>query len=178
MAAVSVSSFQFQVGGERGWIEPTGNETETYNKWATKNRFHVGDSVYFKYQKDSVLVVNYTDYTNCIVSNPISKYEDGNTIFRFDRHGFFYFISGEPGHCKSGQKLVIGVMAQSGDETPESVPSPAPSGGAGGGGPGDDDGWDFGDWGPPSLNSTVMLSVTSYFMTVLAVVVVILYMFM
>jgi hypothetical protein len=42
--AVSVSPFQFQVGGERGWINPAGNETaEDYNKWAEKNRFHVGD---------------------------------------------------------------------------------------------------------------------------------------
>lgn len=44
-AVVSVSSYTFQVGGEGGWTKPTGNETETYNGWAEKNRFHVGDSV-------------------------------------------------------------------------------------------------------------------------------------
>lgn len=44
LVAVSVSSFQFQVGGDRGWINPAVNETaEDYNKWAEKNRFHVGD---------------------------------------------------------------------------------------------------------------------------------------
>lgn len=45
MAAVSASSFQFQVGGERGWIIPSGNETETYDEWAERTRFHVGDSL-------------------------------------------------------------------------------------------------------------------------------------
>lgn len=46
LLAVSASPFQFQVGSERGWIKPSGNETETnYDKWATKNRFHVGDTL-------------------------------------------------------------------------------------------------------------------------------------
>lgn len=43
LVAVSVSPFQFQVGGDRGWMKPAGNETENYSKWAEKNRFHVGD---------------------------------------------------------------------------------------------------------------------------------------
>ena len=45
MLAVAAASFQFKVGGERGWTKPTGNESETYNEWATRNRFHVGDSL-------------------------------------------------------------------------------------------------------------------------------------
>lgn len=44
--AVSASSSSprvFTVGGvERGWRQPAPGE-ETYNHWATKNRFHVGD---------------------------------------------------------------------------------------------------------------------------------------
>ncbi|XP_062168794.1 early nodulin-like protein 6 [Alnus glutinosa] len=172
--AVSVSPFQFQVGGERGWINPAGNETaEDYNKWAEKNRFHVGDVLRFKYENDSVLVVNHTDYKECIVSNPITKFEDGNTILRIDRYGFFYFVSGQPGHCNAGQKLIIRVMVQSAEvHTPRAAPSPKENGDSGG------DGWDSFNWGPPSLNSTIKLAVASYFLTILGGVLVIFYVFM
>ncbi|KAG6634747.1 hypothetical protein I3843_12G137600 [Carya illinoinensis] len=153
LVAVSASSFQFQVGGERGWIKPSGNETQThYDKWATNNRFHVGDTLYFRYRNDSVLAVNYTDYKNCIVLNPISKFSDGNTVLRIDRYGFYYFISGQPGHCKGGQKLVIRVMVQSSEvaKTPRTAPSPKANTG---------DSGDYDGWGPPSLmNSTIKRS--------------------
>lgn len=120
----------------------------------------------FKYQKDSVLVVSSADYLKCNTSNPISKFEDGNTIFEFDRSGFFYFISGQPDHCKSGQKLIIRVMHPSEVEAPELAPSPAAAGG--------DGGW---DWAPPGFNSTTKLSVISYFILALAGLVVVLYLF-
>ncbi|MBA0783497.1 hypothetical protein Gotri_001202 [Gossypium trilobum] len=84
MATLAIASFQFRVGGEGGWTKPTGNEPETYNEWASRNRFHVGDSLYFRYSNDSVLVVNHTSYTNCSVSNPILKFKDGDTVFEFD----------------------------------------------------------------------------------------------
>lgn len=34
----------FVVGGDgpRGWSQPTGTD-ETYNHWASRNRFHIGD---------------------------------------------------------------------------------------------------------------------------------------
>ncbi|XP_059669708.1 early nodulin-like protein 6 [Cornus florida] len=178
---ISVSSYQFQVGGDEGWIKPTGNNTDqAYNVWAGENRFHVGDTVYFKYQKDSVLVVNKADYENCVVSNPISKFQDGNTVFRFDRYGYFYFISGEVGHCKSGQKLIIRVMVHpESTEPPESAASPQGGGGGGAGGGsngGGGSGSDF--WGPPGLNSTNKLSAASYLMTALGSVFAILYLVM
>ena len=33
----------YSVGDGRGWAVPAGNGTETYNHWAKKNRFQVGD---------------------------------------------------------------------------------------------------------------------------------------
>lgn len=42
---IFVSSFQFRVGDEIGWITPIGNESETYNEWAARNRFHIGDTL-------------------------------------------------------------------------------------------------------------------------------------
>ncbi|KAA8527071.1 hypothetical protein F0562_008700 [Nyssa sinensis] len=173
MVIVSVSSYQFQVGGKRGWIKPTGKQTATYNDWAAENRFHVGDTVYFKYQNDTVLLVNKEDYENCIISTPISKFEDGNTVFRFDRYGFFYFISGQPGHCKAGQKLIIRVMVHPEVEPPETAASPKAGGGSSGG-----KGWDSDFWGPPGLSSATKLSVASYFMNALEGMFVILYLFM
>ncbi|OVA20121.1 Plastocyanin-like [Macleaya cordata] len=179
MLMISVSSaFQFHVGGPAGWIIPSENDTQTYIEWAARNRFHVGDTVYFKYKNDSVLVVNRADYINCNVSNPIAKFEDGNTLFRFDRYGFFYFISGKAGHCKSGQRLVIRVMVHPEFEPPSPAPSPSGTGGGGSGSGGGGSGSSDDQWGPPTPNSTVRLSVASYFMTALGGMVVILYLFM
>jgi hypothetical protein len=33
----------YSVGDVRGWALPSGNGTESYNHWAKKNRFQVGD---------------------------------------------------------------------------------------------------------------------------------------
>ncbi|KAL8462232.1 hypothetical protein ACS0TY_032512 [Phlomoides rotata] len=159
-AALLVAGFQFEVGENTGWRKPTGKEPPTFNEWATQNRFHIGDTLHFKYQNDSVLVVTAADYLNCNTSNPISKFEDGDTIFQFDAPGFFYFISGLPDHCESGQKLIIRVMH------PSAAEAPAPLAG-------------HGDWpGPAAVNSTTKFSVVSYFVTALAGLFVVFYMFM
>ncbi|PKU66358.1 Early nodulin-like protein 1 [Dendrobium catenatum] len=118
----AATATQFRVGGPLGWRKPTGFESETYNQWAGRNRFHVGDSLYFKYQKDSLLVVDKGHYDECNTMNPLSRFTDGNTTFRFDRFGYFYFISGQSGHCKAGQKLIVRVMVH-----PEMIPAPAPA---------------------------------------------------
>ncbi|KAL6543082.1 hypothetical protein OROHE_010602 [Orobanche hederae] len=173
MAAVLVAGFQFHVGDKgRGWKIPTGNEPETYNEWAAKNRFHIGDTLYFKYEKDSVLVVNSADYSTCNTSNPISKFEDGNTVFKFDRSGLFYFISGHPGHCKLGQRLIVRVMHPSNIGAPVLAPSPAPgpSGESGDG--------DSGDGRLPGATSAGNLSVVSYSALLGVIIVMVYYLFM
>ncbi|RWR98126.1 early nodulin-like protein 2 [Cinnamomum micranthum f. kanehirae] len=98
-----------------------------------KHRFHVGDSLYFKYMNDSVLVVDEDDYNRCGSTKPIAKYEDGKTVIELDRYGFFFFVSGVGGHCKSGQKLIVWVMAH---HPISQVPASAPSAGGGGSGSG------------------------------------------
>ncbi|KAI0504220.1 hypothetical protein KFK09_015170 [Dendrobium nobile] len=118
----AATATQFRVGGPLGWRKPTGFESETYNQWAGRNRFHVGDSLYFKYEKDSLLVVGKDHYDECNTMNPLLRFTDGNTTFRFDRFGYFYFISGQWGHCKAGQKLIVRVMVH-----PEMIPAPAPA---------------------------------------------------
>ncbi|KAF2288948.1 hypothetical protein GH714_022981 [Hevea brasiliensis] len=169
--AVLVRSYQFQVG----WTKPPANQTHSYNDWSTKNSFHIGDSLHFRYQRDSVLVVNSKGYESCNVSNPISKFDDGDTVFELDRYGLFYFISGESGHCEAGQKMVVRVML-----TPSGSAVSVPSNENGSKDNESDggDGWDAFSWGPPPRNSTVNLPLSSYLLTALGVVVAILYLLM
>ncbi|KAI3969468.1 hypothetical protein MKX01_027400 [Papaver californicum] len=183
MMMVSLSSGnQFEVGGPSGWIIPPENDPQSYIEWASTTRFHIGDTVYFMYKNDSVLVVNRNDYIYCNISNPVAKFEDGNTIFRFDRHGFFYFISGKVGHCKLGQRIVVRVMAHPSEfnKPQEHAPSPSPLSAGGVGSPSSD------PWEHPTVpnNSTLSLSssvVESYFLTTASIwgmVVVFLYVLM
>ncbi|WCJ33109.1 early nodulin-like protein 5 [Euphorbia peplus] len=160
--SVVVSSYEFQVGGLKGWTKPNANDIQTYNVWASQNRFQVGDSLHFEYENDSVLIVNATAYEECHVWNPIDAYDDGDTIFEIDRDGLFYFISGHIQHCKAGMKMVIRVLT----EKPEGVLQDND---------GDEDGL---KWGPPPLNSTIASSFASSFLTALGGVFAIFYFFM
>lgn len=67
----------------------------------------------FKYKlgSNSVLLVNKDDYNNCNKKNPILVLKHGNSKFRFDGSGPFYFISGHEDNCEKGQKLMIIVMS-------------------------------------------------------------------
>ena len=77
---------------------------------------------------DSVLVVDREDYNKCETSKPVREFIDGNTTFRFDRFGFFYFISGLKEHCEAGQKLIVRVMVHPEVLSPLHAPSPLPNG--------------------------------------------------
>lgn len=67
------------------------------------------------------------DYRSCSASNPIAKFEGGSTVYELNRPGPFYFISGQPGHCKSGQRLIVQVMHPLPAAAPGFPPSPSPS---------------------------------------------------
>ncbi|CAL9084376.1 unnamed protein product [Musa textilis] len=130
----SSGAYDFYVGGRDGWVS---NPSESYDKWAGRNRFQVNDTLVFRYRKeaDSVLVVTKQDYDACNASNPIQKLEGGDSTFKFDRSGPFYFISGVPESCREGQKLAVVVLAirnQNPSPPPPSfppslTPSPSPS---------------------------------------------------
>nr|CAB3467820.1 unnamed protein product [Digitaria exilis] len=144
----------FVVGGEpRGWAKPASpNEEETYNHWAARYRFHVGDFLHFKYDKnDSVLVVSSDDYKFCGADRPLQRFDGGDTRFRLDHSGFGYFISGAPGHCDAGQRMAVRVMPQEGSTRPAPVPQAPASAMSPGGG--EDEGGEFGPpWGAGSDN--------------------------
>ncbi|KAM7267793.1 hypothetical protein ACFE04_009959 [Oxalis oulophora] len=110
--AITVSSFEFQVGDANiGWSVPNPNDTNIYNTWASENRFRVGDSLRFKYTKDSVMEVREEAYKTCNSNKPMFFSNSGDTVFKLDYPGTFYFISGASGHCEMGQKMILKVMA-------------------------------------------------------------------
>ncbi|XP_008813806.1 mavicyanin-like [Phoenix dactylifera] len=117
------NAFDFEVGDDEGWAIPPSNNTERYNHWASRNRFQVGDTIQFKYKKDSVMEVSEEDYEHCASLHPLFFSNNGKTEFKLDHSGMFYFISGVAGHCKRGQKMIIKVLSHSDSEGPSGSPS-------------------------------------------------------
>ncbi|OEL16476.1 hypothetical protein BAE44_0022506 [Dichanthelium oligosanthes] len=115
----------FHVGGPRGWRVPDANTS--YGWWATNNRFRVGDHLYFRYANDSVLLVDRAAFDACNATEPLAAFADGATTFVLDRPGFFCFISGEPGHCEEGQKLIVRVMVHPALAAPRPASAPGTS---------------------------------------------------
>ncbi|PWA82739.1 cupredoxin [Artemisia annua] len=91
---------EFKVGGSGDWSL----KSTSYNQWAEKTRFQVGDIFEYQREEDSVLEVSKDDYNNCNTASPIAKYDDGRTLIRFNRPGPRYFISGVSDHCKNNEK--------------------------------------------------------------------------
>ncbi|KAI3882867.1 hypothetical protein MKW92_034973 [Papaver armeniacum] len=111
------SSADFEAGDDKGWVVPDSKNAngDKYNQWASKNRFQINDTIHFKYKKDSVLVVTDSEYEKCRSAHPIFFSNNGDTIYKLERSGLFYFISGVAGHCERGQKMIIKVLE---NETP------------------------------------------------------------
>ncbi|KAK4576784.1 hypothetical protein RGQ29_027358 [Quercus rubra] len=106
----SSQASKFYVGGRDGWVL---HPSENYTHWTQKNRFQINDTLVFKYKKgsDSVLLVNKDDYYNCSTKNPIKKLEEGDSEYKLDKSGPFFFISGKEQNCEKGQKLIVTVLS-------------------------------------------------------------------
>lgn len=65
---------EFEVGESNGWIVPSSNDTNFYNKWASGNRFKVTDTLR-KYNiaknKDSILGVREFTWEKTIIAVPV-----------------------------------------------------------------------------------------------------------
>ncbi|KAK1405140.1 Early nodulin-like protein 2 [Heracleum sosnowskyi] len=123
----SSEGYNFIIGGKNGWsLHPS----ENYSNWANRLRFQVNDTLTFRYKKetDSVVVVAKNDYEKCNAAKPIQKMDGGDSVFKFDRSGPFYFITGNKSNCEHGQKLIIVVLAVRNISPPTpSVPVPTPA---------------------------------------------------
>ncbi|KAI3814941.1 hypothetical protein L1987_14590 [Smallanthus sonchifolius] len=115
----SLSAEEFQVGGVVGWRIPATNETQLYNVWASRRRFHIGDSLRhlllcetdFRYKNNSVAVVEKWGFYHCDSSNPIAFFNDGDTVVNLDNVGTMYFISADADRCKKGVTMMVEVMS-------------------------------------------------------------------
>ncbi|KAK9102339.1 hypothetical protein Sjap_019593 [Stephania japonica] len=110
MTSIAEASTRIKVGETFGWRQPDENNTAIYSEWAANNRFVIGDSLYFEYHNDSVLVVDKAGYYHCNTTRPIASFDDGRTLIKLDRLGFAYFTSGFTEHCKNGERLKVNVM--------------------------------------------------------------------
>ncbi|KAK8268057.1 hypothetical protein V6Z11_D11G041400 [Gossypium hirsutum] len=84
---------EYEVNGDNGWIVPK-HDNRTYNNWASTNRFIVNDTIRKVYE-----------YDKCQTSHPQFFSNNGDTDYKLDQPGLFYFISGATGHCQRGQKM-------------------------------------------------------------------------
>ncbi|KAJ8535914.1 hypothetical protein K7X08_034315 [Anisodus acutangulus] len=62
-SVVAVSGEEFKVGDAVGWRQPSVNETDLYNHWASKKKFHIGDSLRKKFLIYSS-ISTFTQFTN------------------------------------------------------------------------------------------------------------------
>ncbi|KAJ4880627.1 early nodulin-like protein 15 [Raphanus sativus] len=125
---LSVNANEVTVGGKSGdWKIPP-SSSYSFNEWAQKARFKVGDTLVFSYEagKDSVLQVTREAYEKCNTTSPKASYTDGNTKVKLEQPGPVYFISGKEGHCQKGQKLRLVVVTP---RSSASSPAPSPSDG-------------------------------------------------
>ncbi|KAL7087122.1 hypothetical protein ACP275_13G046500 [Erythranthe tilingii] len=120
-----VHALKFYVGGDDGW---TLKPSENYIHWDERYRFQVNDEIVFKYKKehDSVLVVSENDYSKCNKENPIKILKDGDSKFKFEKSGPFFFISGQNQNCEKGQKLIVVVLSDRHRNTTHNAPSLPP----------------------------------------------------
>uniref|UniRef100_J3L410 Phytocyanin domain-containing protein n=1 Tax=Oryza brachyantha TaxID=4533 RepID=J3L410_ORYBR len=127
----SSEAYVFYAGGRNGWVV---DPAESFNHWAERNRFQVNDTIVFMHDDEAagpVLQVTESDFDACNRGSPVRRLEDvaaGRSVFRFDRSGPFFFISGDEDRCQKGQKLYIVVMAVRPTKPPEAPVAAGPAG--------------------------------------------------
>ncbi|CAN1186155.1 Blue copper protein 1a [Linum perenne] len=120
---------KYVVGDDAGW---TNSGVVDYKVWAEGKTFFVGDSLVFNYGgSHNVMKVNATDFQSC--TKPLAgppPLTSGKDEIPLLTSGKKWYICGAPGHCASGQKLVITVSDGSASPapTPNSPPNAAARG--------------------------------------------------
>ena len=123
------ASYEFVVGGQKGWSVPNDPSFNPFNQWAEKSRFQIGDSLVFNYQsgQDSVLYVKSEDYASCNIDSPYAKYSDGHTVIKLNQSGPHFFISGNKDNCNKNEKLTVIVLADRNKNTNQTTTASPPS---------------------------------------------------
>ncbi|KAJ4869865.1 hypothetical protein Rs2_11002 [Raphanus sativus] len=109
MGLARATSF-YEVGDTNGWTTKMG--LDYYKTWSSSKTFYVGDSLIFQYKHlHNVLEVSFEDYESCNPNSALTTYHSEYEPVKLNRTGHYYFICGVPGHCESGQKLEVLVVA-------------------------------------------------------------------
>ncbi|KAF8099712.1 hypothetical protein N665_0238s0040 [Sinapis alba] len=96
-----------------------------YTEWVKGKTFRVGDILEFKYGRThSVDVTTKAGYDNCDSSAATENHSDGDTKIELKTVGAKYYICPTPGHCESGMKLAVTVVAAS-SGTPDAPTPPS-----------------------------------------------------
>ncbi|KAF3560311.1 hypothetical protein F2Q69_00010681 [Brassica cretica] len=116
-AAMAVT---YTVGDAQEWSSGV-----DYTDWVKGKTFRVGDILEFKYgSSHSVDVTTKAGYDNCDSSAATDNHSDGDTKIELKTVGTKYYICPTPGHCISGMKLAVTVVAAS-SGTPEAPTPPS-----------------------------------------------------
>ena len=91
--------------------------------------FPISTHAVFKFDAaaDSVLEVSQDDYNRSSTANPVATYKASDATVPLPRSGPYYFISGTPGSCDKGERLVVVVMSEKHGHRHASAPVPAPA---------------------------------------------------
>ncbi|XP_021743596.1 blue copper protein-like [Chenopodium quinoa] len=114
----------YTVGDSSGWTIGV-----DYGTWAASKTFVVGDSLVFNYGSGhTVDEVKQSDYKTCTIGNSISTDNKGTTSILLQTPGTHFFICAILGHCGSGMKLSVNVLASGSPSTsPTTSTTAAPS---------------------------------------------------
>ncbi|XP_047334089.1 mavicyanin-like [Impatiens glandulifera] len=115
----------YNVGDSVGW---TNNGSFNYKSWSSTKTFQVGDTIVFEYkpQFDNVVRVTHKNFNSCNSTAGYYNLSSGADSITIMKPGHFFFISGFPGHCLSGQKVDIRVGSGLQPTSPAQSPAPSP----------------------------------------------------
>ncbi|CAM0910916.1 unnamed protein product [Alopecurus aequalis] len=127
VARVGAAATSYTVGAPDGlWDMHT-----DYAEWVAARTFHPGDNITFTYSRElhDVVEVGKAGYDVCSSANNVSAFRSGNDVVALTAVGTRYFLCGLTGHCDSGMKIRIDVVAATTGPTaaPPSVISAAGS---------------------------------------------------
>ncbi|WVZ95172.1 hypothetical protein U9M48_040969 [Paspalum notatum var. saurae] len=93
-----------------------------YAEWVKARTFHPGDKITFTYSPElhDVVEVTRAGYDACSSANNISASRTGNDVVPLTAVGTRYFLCGLTGHCDSGMKIRVDVVAAA-------APGPGPA---------------------------------------------------
>ncbi|KAG7579488.1 Cupredoxin [Arabidopsis thaliana x Arabidopsis arenosa] len=100
----------YKVGDSRGWSV---YNSYYYYRWSEGKQFHVGDTLFFEYNKylnDVREISNDLDFKSCEPNSTVAVYKTGHDLVKLTIPGVHYFVSLKTGLCQAGIKLRITVL--------------------------------------------------------------------